>query len=83
VRRRSLVVIVIWAVITRTSTRPIRDNNDPSGNARQTGSRRWFLTRTSISAPVAANAVIQAAAAKFRSANTIIPRCRAPSRSGA
>ena len=72
-RRPSLVVIVTWAVITRTSTRPIRDWNDPSAKARQTGMRRLFLTRTRTSAPVAASAVIQVAAAKFRSASTIIP----------
>ena len=64
---------MIWAVITRTSTWPMRDRNDPSAKGRQTGSLRSFLTRTSRSAPVAASAVIQVAAAKLRSASTIIP----------
>jgi hypothetical protein len=47
-------MIVISAVITRTSTGPIRDTYEPSASRRHTSSLRPVLTRTSRSAPVPA-----------------------------
>ena len=75
--------MVIWARMTRTSTEPIRDSQEPSAQRRQTGSRRPDLTRISRSAPRPEIWPIRSAAAKFRSASTIIGARMAGNRSAA
>lgn len=75
--------MMISARMTRTSTEPIREIQEPSAQRRQTGSRRPFLARMSRSAPRAAIFSIRSAAATLRSASTIIALFIADTRSAA